>query len=62
MMRSYEAEVGEDGKVRLCEPLMALQGRQRAVLTVLGPVKAEEARASSDDDTEDWRPFVGLLN
>ncbi|MBF0438204.1 MAG: hypothetical protein HQL93_03690 [Magnetococcales bacterium] len=34
MIRSYEAEISEDGQVRLLNPLV-LRGRHRAVLTIL---------------------------
>lgn len=45
MIRSYEAEVSEDGQVRLLDPL-ALRGRHRAVLTLLEPLetKGEDAQ------------------
>ncbi|MEO5332936.1 MAG: hypothetical protein H7839_13005 [Magnetococcus sp. YQC-5] len=38
MIRSYEAEVSEDGQVRLLDPLV-LRGRHRAVLTLLEPLE-----------------------
>ncbi|MBF0153027.1 MAG: hypothetical protein HQL64_04725 [Magnetococcales bacterium] len=41
MLQAVEAEIGEDGEVRLLEPL-ALQGRHRAVVTVLGPIDGVE--------------------
>ncbi|MEO5327396.1 MAG: hypothetical protein H7829_04045 [Magnetococcus sp. THC-1_WYH] len=40
MIRSYEAEVSEDGRVWLHEPL-TLQSRHRAVLTILEPLGTE---------------------
>ena len=37
MIQAVEAEICEDGRVQLCEPLM-LQGRHRAVVMVLEPL------------------------
>ena len=60
MMQSYEAEVREDGQVRLREPL-ALRGRYRAVLTVLEPLEAERTDARIVGEPQDWRRFVGTM-
>lgn len=65
MTHAYEAEVDENGQVRLQKPLM-LHRRHRAVLTVLEPL--EETRMSLDtikeqitDEANDWRQFVGTM-
>nr|VFJ44188.1 MAG: hypothetical protein BECKFW1821A_GA0114235_100615 [Candidatus Kentron sp. FW]VFJ58204.1 MAG: hypothetical protein BECKFW1821B_GA0114236_10407 [Candidatus Kentron sp. FW] len=60
MMRSYEAEVGADGKVRLQEPL-TLHGRHRAVVIVLESLDSVDTQAQPTDDVRGWRRFVGIM-
>lgn len=59
MMHSYEAEVSADGQVRLREP-MVLQGRHRAVLTVLEPLESDEI-AGVMESPPNWRHFAGMM-
>lgn len=60
MMHSYEAEVSEDGKVRLRESL-TLDRRHRAVLTVLEPLDNKDTEADPTSPTTDWRKFAGII-
>lgn len=60
MLHSYEAEVGEDGKVQLREPL-ELRGRHRAVVTVLEPLGTDETTVHQSDGHQDWRRFAGIM-
>lgn len=60
MMHTYEAEVGEDGRVRLCEPI-ALQGRHRAVVTILEPLGEEGGVSKKNTTAQDWRQFTGII-
>lgn len=60
MIRSYEAEVGMDGTVRLQEPL-TLRGRHRAVVTVLEPLDLVDSLVQPADKARDWRRFVGIM-
>lgn len=46
MLQAVEAEVDENGQVRLQEPLI-LMGRHRAVLTILEPVQSLDENAMS---------------
>ena len=59
-MRSYKAEIGKDGKVRLREPL-TLRGRHRAVVTVLEPLETDEAPTQLTNKVLDWQRFAGIM-
>lgn len=60
MMYSYEAEVSEDGKVRLRESL-TLDRLHKAVLTVLEPLENTDIEPKPSNITADWRRFAGIL-
>ena len=60
MLKTVEAEVGENGQVRLREPL-TLQGWHRAVLTVLEPIQPTENENDLPKPSQDWRAHVGVL-
>ncbi|HAT50255.1 MAG: hypothetical protein HQL07_14005 [Nitrospirae bacterium] len=61
MLKSVEAEIGADGRVRLREPL-PLSCRHRAVVTVLERLdSAEDSAQTAADETCDWRRFAGVM-
>ncbi|MBF0175428.1 MAG: hypothetical protein HQL63_01060 [Magnetococcales bacterium] len=60
MLKAVEAEVGENGQIRLREPLV-LRGWHRAVLTVLEPLEAVEVDARIVDESGSWRRHVGTM-
>jgi hypothetical protein len=61
MLQTVEAEVGENGQIRLRSPLV-LRGWHRAVLTVLEPLTEEDNEAGQTlVPHRDWHRFVGTL-
>ncbi|NGZ27879.1 MAG: hypothetical protein G8345_13445 [Magnetococcales bacterium] len=60
MLKAVEAEVGENGQVRLREPLI-LQGWHRAVLTILEPLQTVETGAHTAGAPGSWHRHVGVM-